>query len=273
MKQMTRRNSLLIGLGLIAYGIASSGTAQAGGPKTTRVNGLSLAYRDLGRVDSETVVVALSGLGDGMDSFSGVAPALSREARVILYDRAGYGRSEPYNGQHDAVRAAAELEGLLNALGIDRRVMLLGHSLGGVYAQYFAVKYPDRVQALILDEARPTGMTKACKARKRSGCTIPTLLKYALPGAGPREADGVELAEDQAEVAGGSNVPTLILVRSGGGNPDSFDGLWLQQQKAMQSSYPNSILKQAPSGGHYVHKDAQGWFVTEVTTFLRSLPR
>jgi pimeloyl-ACP methyl ester carboxylesterase len=271
MPKFNRRQGLIFGLGTLTTALAPPAMAQTGALTRGQVNGPNLAYRDYGPADSELILVALSGLGDGTESFTGIAPELARHARVILYDRAGYGQSETYSGPHDAAHAAAELEGLLKVLAIERPVVLLGHSLGGIYAQYFAAKYPHRVRGLILDDTRPTGMTSACLAQKRAGCTIPALLKYTLPGAGPREADSILQAEDQAEAAGGSTLPTLILVRAGGANPKSLDGLWLAQQKAMQGQYPNSVLKQAPKGGHYIHKDARDWFILEVTSFLRRL--
>jgi pimeloyl-ACP methyl ester carboxylesterase len=67
----------------------------------------------------------------------------------------GYGASEldpPLTGPDDV---AAHLLGVLDALGIERTV-LVGHSLGGWAAVNFAARYPERVSELVL--AAPLGM-------------------------------------------------------------------------------------------------------------------
>lgn len=218
------------------------------------------------------MLVLLSGLGDGGETFAKVGPKLAAPGwRVIAYDRAGYGGSADVAGRHDAVRAEAELRGLLAALDIRQPVVLLGHSLGGVYASYFAARHPGEVAGLVLEETRPTGFTAACKVKLKLGCEIPPLLKYALPAAGRQEVEVIALTEQQEEAAGGGPVPTLILTRRNTGQ-DGFDGLWLALQAKLVQRWPNARLEAAPRGGHYVHKDAQDWFVGQVAGFLAAPP-
>lgn len=244
---------------------ASSARAEA-----VTVDGRKVAYREWGQ--GQRVLVLLSGLGDGGETFAKVGPRLAVPGwRVIAYDRAGYGGSAAVSGRHDAVRAEAELKALLAALDVRQPVVLLGHSLGGVYASHFAARNPDAVAGLVLEETRPTGFTAACKARLKLGCEIPPLLKYALPGAGRQEIDDIALTEQQEETAGGGPAPTLILTRRNSGQ-GGFDGLWLAQQAKLVQRWPNARLEAAPRGGHYVHKDAQDWFVGQVSDFLAVLP-
>jgi proline iminopeptidase len=77
-------------------------------------------------------------------------------ARVIYYDQRGCGLSGYEAGKdgYSVDQAAADLDALRNALGIDRWVVL-GHSYGGALAQYYALKYPDRLAGLILVGALP----------------------------------------------------------------------------------------------------------------------
>ncbi|NUS92815.1 MAG: alpha/beta hydrolase [Nocardia sp.] len=43
-----------------------------------------------------------------------------------------------------------EIADLLSALGVESTVTLVGHSLGGTYAQHFAQRFPERVARLVL---------------------------------------------------------------------------------------------------------------------------
>ena len=85
------------------------------------------------------------GIVEGFDCFE----PLAQDARVIAPLRPGYGATEldpPLTGR-DA--EADHVREVLDALGIERTV-LVGHSLGGWLAATVAARYPDRVSALVL---------------------------------------------------------------------------------------------------------------------------
>src|SRR5262245_39814672 len=71
-------------------------------------------------------------------------------ARVLTYDRAGYGRSTPHTRPRTSRHCADDLWRLLQALGVDGPYLLVGHSQGGLYVQHFARLHPDRVAAAVL---------------------------------------------------------------------------------------------------------------------------
>lgn len=72
--------------------------------------------------------------------------------RVFLYDRCGYGRSdpEPLPRPLDYLdrMALVELPAVLDAAGIGRAI-LVGHSDGGTIALLFAAAFPERVEAVV----------------------------------------------------------------------------------------------------------------------------
>jgi pimeloyl-ACP methyl ester carboxylesterase len=77
---------------------------------------------------------------------------LSR-SRVVAYDRAGLGWSDPGPAPRDARRIADELRAALRAAGIPPPYVLAGHSFGGLPARAFADLYPDEVVGLVLADA------------------------------------------------------------------------------------------------------------------------
>ena len=77
--------------------------------------------------------------------------------RVIAPDWPGQGRSAPDREPPRAARYAALLEGLLDACGIARAV-IVGNSIGGAAAIRFAAAHPERVTALVLEN--PGGLDR-----------------------------------------------------------------------------------------------------------------
>ncbi|HIJ66415.1 MAG TPA: alpha/beta fold hydrolase [Candidatus Hydrogenedentes bacterium] len=71
-------------------------------------------------------------------------------AKVVYYDQRGCGLSEYKEGEGYSIdQAVDDLDKLRKALGIDKWVVL-GHSYGGLLAQCYAVKYPERLAGLVL---------------------------------------------------------------------------------------------------------------------------
>ena len=116
--------------------------------------GATVSVRECGVGNSGPVFVCLHGIGSGAASWLDTALLLEEEgARVIAWDAPGYGRSTPVTAsQPSAADYADRLQGLLEALGIERCV-LVGHSLGAITAVHAARRgspMADRIARLML---------------------------------------------------------------------------------------------------------------------------
>ena len=121
-------------------------------PLTLYGQDVRMAYMDvppLGQPNGHTVVL-LHGNNFAGFYFAGPIDALRKEGfRVVVPDQIGYGRSSkpviPYSF-HDMAR---NTHLVLQGLNIPR-VMVVGHSMGGMLAARFATQYPDVVERLVL---------------------------------------------------------------------------------------------------------------------------
>ena len=116
------------------------------------VAGARLHYEQAG---SGPPLVLLHGFTLDARMWDAQVSELSRHYRGIRYDLRGFGRSSlpgtaPYSHTDD-------LHGLLDYLGIDRPVAVVGLSMGGDVATRFALEYPNEVRALILADAMVEG--------------------------------------------------------------------------------------------------------------------
>jgi len=111
-----------------------------------RVNGISLYYEEHGAGEP---IVGIHGAGSSAAFWADAAQELARHGRTIVYDRRGCSRSErpePYatNVHQQADDAAALIDALAAAPAI-----VVGRSYGGAVAIDLALRYPDRVRALV----------------------------------------------------------------------------------------------------------------------------
>lgn len=93
-------------------------------------------------------VIILHGAGDSSYSWSHIRSELARFARVVTVDRPGHGASDP-GPAPSAAGSAAELHRALQTAGIPGPYVLVGHSLGGLLARLYAVRYPADVAGMI----------------------------------------------------------------------------------------------------------------------------
>ena len=95
------------------------------------------------------VVLDAAAAEPGSLAWAGVMPLVAARTRVIAYDRAGAGDSDPVaplslDGQ------IGDLTAVLQAAGGGRPVVVAGHSWGGLLAQLVALDHPELVSGLVL---------------------------------------------------------------------------------------------------------------------------
>jgi pimeloyl-ACP methyl ester carboxylesterase len=95
-------------------------------------------------------VVLEPGAGEMSSNLGWIAPAVARDTRVCVYDRAGRGWSEPADTPQDAAQIATDLHTLLQRGHVPGPYVLAGHSFGGLYVLTFAARYPDEVAGMVL---------------------------------------------------------------------------------------------------------------------------
>jgi pimeloyl-ACP methyl ester carboxylesterase len=95
-------------------------------------------------------VLLIMGLGMTATGWWRTVPVLAEAGlRVIAFDNRGVGRSERPPGPYTVAQMAQDAVSVLDAAGIDR-AHVYGISLGGMIAQEVALRYPERVDALVL---------------------------------------------------------------------------------------------------------------------------
>jgi len=113
------------------------------------INGNRLAVEVLGQRDAPVMIThhGAPGLGSRAEPRASFG-RLADTYRVVVFDARGSGESEG-RGPFSHAQWAADIDGLREWIGAER-IIMAGGSYGGFMAMEYAVRYPDRVRALVL---------------------------------------------------------------------------------------------------------------------------
>ncbi|KJS56153.1 alpha/beta fold hydrolase [Streptomyces rubellomurinus] len=258
---------------------------------------------DTGEENGPAPVVLIAGCGGGALDWAPVLPELARHRRVVAYDRAGLGASEPRRAAGPDLDAqVADLAALVAGLDAGPAV-LVGHSWGGQLAQLLAWQRPELVAGLVLvdpahEEFQPPLIRAAETVLNRVW-----LLRAALAEPGPATgtadaatyASGAATAAEVAEAAVLAHrhqrrtvldetrltalavpelrrrraaarlpeVPVTVLSATKG-LPAAMRGRWTAMQSRIVAGHPRGQHVVVPGAGHAVHADRPGAVVAAV---------
>src|SRR6476659_603115 len=130
-------------------------------PLTLYGQDVRMAYMDVapaGTANGHTVMI-FHGNNFGGFYFGNIIDALRREGfRVVVPDQIGYGRSSKPIVPYSFNDMARNTRAILQHLNVSK-VMIVGHSMGGMLAARFSTQYPDLGERLVL--YNPIGLTDA----------------------------------------------------------------------------------------------------------------
>jgi pimeloyl-ACP methyl ester carboxylesterase len=211
------------------------------------VNGQKLHIETF--VASGPTVVFEAGLGNDSTTWRLVAGPIATFARVVLYDRAGLGQSLPMMKKSvvTADEVATNLHGLLTAADIRPPYILVGHSLGGLYVQMFARKYPKEVSGVVLLDSSSPDAPSELKTRAR---LEPGTAAYF-------EEEGI--AESNRQVVNGGPFPDVPLTVIAATDHGPFFKEWeptlMRLQRQLATLSPQASFIVAQGSGHDVQVD------------------
>lgn len=122
-------------------------------PNEHRINvlGREINYAEIGK-DSLPVVFFVHGSPGSWSAFSGFMKDedLLKKVKMVSVDRAGFGYSDLGNGEKSLEKQAAYLKPIVEKYKQkDKKLILVGHSLGGPMLARMAIDYPELIDNLI----------------------------------------------------------------------------------------------------------------------------
>ena len=263
-------------LALAVTGCASQLPALSG-TQNVLLEGVQIATAKSGT--GKPVVVFENGLSSQKEVWAAVQTEVAKTHTVFAYDRSGQGASSSSNESRIGSRIVEDLRALLKTQHLERPYVLVGHSLGGLYMQLFARKYPQEVAGLALvDSTHPLHFAGPGAMENRSLLSR-SMMAIGLWGNASEEfknttATGKEVLCLPALPA---NLPTVILIAP----PDStskhpFDAAMDAYDNAMRwdfaKLYPAASVRQTHTS-HDIHGEKPELVVQAIKDVLAQSQR
>jgi len=227
---------------------------------------IELYYQEMGKGKP---LILLHGNGEDGTYFKHQIDYFSDRYRVIAIDTRGHGKSPRGTAPFTIKQFAKDLNNFMIGQGIDNAV-LLGFSDGANIAMEFAMKYPEKVKALILNGGNlsPRGVKRTVQVPIEIGYKIAKCFAAKSPDAKKNtEMLGLMVNEPNINPSELSQitVPTLVIC-------GTRDMIKESHTKEIANSIPNanlSIIK----GDHFIENKEYEAFNKKVEEFLQSLEK
>lgn len=243
--------------------VAATTTAHAGDVPVNR-GGYTLQAERHG--DGPVAVVFESGFGQGAGVWKDVIAGLGADCRCVAYARAGLGRSGTDGAPKRIDAHLADLGAVIDTLASGRKVVLVGHSYGGLLATEFARRHPERVQGLVLVDPATLGQRHAFLQADRARVLADdaALLAMLPPAMGADYRVLVEQLErpDAAAPHAMPDLPVALLTATQvAAEPFVFEetaagkALWKAQHAALFAGFSRGTHRYFATG-HNLHREA-----------------
>ncbi|WP_171013457.1 alpha/beta hydrolase [Chitinivorax sp. B] len=137
---------------------ATSTTPRAS--QITEIDGQQVEYWLSRAPQARASLIFENGLMLPFSTWQAVISAFTDNCNVLVYNRAGVSRSTLPTVPQTPTQVVQQLRQLLQDRQLQPPYLLIGHSLGGQYVQFFAQHYPDQVSGMVLVDALPPGLVK-----------------------------------------------------------------------------------------------------------------
>lgn len=236
----------------------------------TEMNAINIAhYKRLGNAPS---VVFESGLGDGKSPWSQVIKQLPSNISLFAYDRAGYEDSELGMRHRDPCSTARELHELLKKESVAPPYILVGHSLGGLYAVCFSKLYAKETAGLVLiDPTHPNHWKRMQTDAPIQAALVNTLRSTLFTTAMRQEFDAQNGCLSELNFNAPIKTPSIFLF-SGQFRLEEL-GVFEQMLRKLRTHWLSMFTDQEhrdiSDSGHYIQRQRPDVVVEAIQTLIK----
>jgi pimeloyl-ACP methyl ester carboxylesterase len=242
-----------------------------------------------------------AGVGASYLDWVHVQPRVAKFARVCSFDRGGYGWSDRGPKPRLSSTIVEELRTALDALGVAPPFVVVGHSFGGLNAQYFSRAHPEEVAGMVLVDAVHPEQFERFEA---AGIDVPVSASRRFKlGSILQVTEGMprqlvklawQLSRNEKAIAAMYNelrnmpasaaqtaalmrlpdVPMVVVTHGGeiwtsASTGPEMERVWREMQRELASAVDAGELLVAPEAGHQIQLDAPELVCRSIASVVR----
>ena len=229
------------------------------------------------RGEGRPTVILEPGFGESAGSWGSLFVDLALETRTCAWDRPGLGRSEA-RPLHSGTETAGILRDALAAAGEAGPYVVVGFSLGGVYARLFAEEVP--VSAFLMIDTFEPDLWDPTDPTLDPGVRETIQRNIAATGAAIQSGESLDWDRTMAELAAAGPVEerTIFLAiepraRLTDSDPDREAAIIAAWHAGIERRYPAGELVIVPGAGHHIHLERPALVLERVLALVLDVRR
>jgi len=264
---------LVTSLSLIACKKHAANTGLSLIEKTITVSGHNIDTYSTNR-NAKYLVVFESGLGDDHAVWpKKCLDAIAQQADVLTYSRAGYGKSESGPAPRNIATLSAGLEKVIEQFSGNRKVILIGHSLGGMIVRDYAIKHPSKTAAILFVDPSHEHYNRPSVADQEMIYNYFAKATGSKSGGAQEAKSLIEDSEYTATLPALPNVPVIVLtsMKTDADHATADRKKWFDAHEMLGTSLSDFQHIAVTNAGHYIMTDAPEILISNFNTLLSKL--
>ncbi|MBB6482288.1 alpha/beta fold hydrolase [Spirochaeta isovalerica] len=203
---------------------------------------------------------------------SGIVSNLEKHAKVIIYSRPGIYPSD--NSEHPAniSNMIKDLDAVINKLAKGEKLILVGHSLGGVIIRAYSIKYPKKVDGLVFVDTAHEVFIDATQEE-----VIAHLSDMGVPDTDPYYKEMIEMRNTLEYISNIGTLPDIpvISLSALGLEKDPLDNKERRLLKELNDDLSIGLSDftniEVSDSGHFIQNDQPDILISAILDVLRKI--
>lgn len=225
--------------------------------------------------NSKYLVVFESGLGDGHSVWNEkkIPIKLSTQLDVVTYDRAGYEKSEKDSKPRNINQLRSELETVINNFSNGRKVILIGHSLGGMIIRDYAVKNPSKVAGLLFIDPSHEYYNQPSQEEEDMLYNLFKTNYGANSGVALEAREIIEDSQYMATLPDLPNIPVIVIssLKVDASTSESDKQKWFKAHELLKEGVSDFTHITTTKSGHYIMNDEPNLVIDNFNLLLSKI--
>jgi len=226
--------------------------------------------------NTKYLIVFETGLGDDHSIWNqkSLPAAINAKEDVLLYDRAGYGKSAKGPAPRNIAKLSDELDSVINKFANGRKVILVGHSIAGMIIRDYAIKNPSKTAGLLFIDPSHEVYNNPTQAQEDLIYNTFLSSNGADFGATMEARELIEDTQYMTTLSNLPNVPVIVLtsMKVDASHNSADKQRWFNAHELLKTGVTDFTHISTTNSGHYIFLEEPNLVLENLNLLISKLP-